>query len=195
MRHLDQQANDLVDGRLDDDHRDRALAHLADCEHCRRQAEDLRIAKGALGALGAIELPASLRQRLNGIAGPDGLLPVDHAAMPAGMVDVAHWRPRDTRPAGRSGPSGPTAEPWLDRHRRGVRVAATGMVSAGAMMMLFATLGASPGTEQPGSVTPATVVPAVDRYMVEHARSTGTLPFVDPASYLTPSRSAFGGGQ
>lgn len=190
MRHLDLQVNDLVDDRLDDDHRDLALAHLADCEHCRRLAEDLRVVKGALGALGAVEPRASFLGRLTGIAGPDGPLPVDHDALPAGMVSVAQWRPRDTRPDGRGpGSSGPG---WASRHRRGVRVAAAGVVSAGAMVALLASLGATTGTELPGGVTPATVVPAVDRYMQEHARTTGTLPFVDPASYLSPTS---GGGQ
>lgn len=199
MRHPDLQVNDFVDGRLDDDDRERVLAHLADCAHCRRAAEDLRMVKSALGALGAVRPPDSLLAKLGGIAGPDGPLPVDHDAMPAGMVNVAQWRPPDNRPATRRGPAAPMAgshrHAWIDQHRRGVRVAATGMVSAGAMMLLFASVGASTETEQPASVTPANIVPAVDQYMEEHARSTGTLPFVDPASYLTPRTSAFGGGQ
>lgn len=199
MRHPDLQVNDFVDGRLDDDDRERVLAHLAECAHCRRTADDLRLVKNALGALGAVEPPASLLEKLNGIAGPDGPLPVDHDAAPAGMVNVAPWRPVDNRPPARRGPSSPGSAPshrtpWIDRHRSGVRVAATGMVSAGAMMLVLATIGAPSDGEQPGSVTPASVVPAVDDYMEEHARSTGRLPFVDPASYLTPRTSSFSGG-
>jgi len=195
VRHLDLSVNDLVDGRLDDDGRDRAFAHLAECAPCRAMAEDLRMVKGALGSLGAAEPSSSFLAKLNGIAGPDGPLPVDHAASPAEVVDVAQWRPHDGHAGDEHDPSAGTRSRWVDRHRRGVKVAATGMISTGAMMMLFATVGAPSSGEEPGSVTPAGVVPAVDQFMEEHARSTGTLPFVDPASYLVPRTSTFGEGQ
>lgn len=197
MRHLDLSVNDLVDGRLGDDDRDRAFTHLAECAQCRSTAEDLRMVKGALASLGAAEPSSSFLAKLDGIAGPDGPLPVDHTTGPAGMVDVAQWRPQDSRPGDEPDPMAPAhGARWVDRHRRGVKVAATGMISTGAMMMLFATVGApSGGGEEPGSVTPASVTPAVDQFMEEHARSTGTLPFVDPASYLAPRTSTFGDGQ
>lgn len=43
-------------------------------------------------------------------------------------------------------------------------------------------------------VAPVRFVPAVDRYIEEHARFRETVPDVDPA-YLIPRTSTLGGGQ
>jgi hypothetical protein len=76
---------------------------------------------------------------------------------------------------------------FIDRHRKGVRFAASGMVSTGAVLVMLASLGApsNSGREQ----TPATVVPPMEEFTAEYARSTGGLPFAEPASILVPALS------
>jgi hypothetical protein len=82
---------------------------------------------------------------------------------------------------------------FVDRHRRGVRVAASGMVSTGALLVLLASLGAPANTGR--DQTPATVVPPVEEFTLEHARSTGGLPFAEPASIIVPALRSIDDGR
>ncbi len=68
----------FLDGALRDADRDRVLAHLVDCDSCRRDVEDLRRVRSILAGRGAAPAPASLRSlstRLMAIpdAAPRGL--------------------------------------------------------------------------------------------------------------------------
>lgn len=188
MKHLDEHVSDLVDDRLDHDERDRALAHMASCAQCRESVEHERFAKSVLGAASDVEVPDALTDKLLALAEPAGPLPPDD--VDTAGVDVAAWGEPAVGPHTRMASHRHHRGSFIDRHRRGVRVAAGGMVGTGAVLMLLATLGApSTGRDQ----APTAVVPPLEQFTVEHARSTGGLPFSEPASFLVPSLSTAAG--
>ncbi|WP_233552837.1 hypothetical protein, partial [Jiangella rhizosphaerae] len=104
---------------------------------------------------------------------------------------VAGWRPRDSRPP--SGPSGARPGGRSSRRVRAVRVVALGMCTTGAMLILLASLG-STGNSPSTPDTPVSVVPPLEEFTQEHARSTGGLPFVEPASLLVGTTGSTGDG-
>ncbi|PZF79855.1 anti-sigma factor family protein [Jiangella anatolica] len=190
MRHLDERISDLVDDRLEHDERDRALVHLTVCAHCREAVDLERDARNALRSLPDVAPSEKLLSSLLALAEPGEPLPPapPSSATPA---PVAGWRPRDSRPP--SGPSGARPGARSARRVRAVRVVALGMCTTGAMLILLASLGStgnSPGTPD----TPVSVVPPLEQFTVEHARSTGGLPFVEPASLLVTTDSSTGDG-
>ena len=197
MKHLDERISDLVDDRLDHDERDRALVHLTVCAACREAAELERHAKNALRSLPDAVPSERLIQSLRALAEPAGPLPPRQPATSV-PAPVAAWRPRDSRP--RSGPaggtssSGPNRGSRSDRGRgRAMRVFALGTGSTAAVLLLLASLGGSPNP--PGSdQAPASIVPPLEQFTVEHARSTGGLPFVQPASLLVTNLGTLGDG-
>jgi anti-sigma factor RsiW len=73
--HLGERITALVDGELSHDARDRALAHLAGCDHCRAAVDAERLTKGRVAALdaGGVEPGPSpeLMARLRDVARPD----------------------------------------------------------------------------------------------------------------------------
>ncbi|WP_250285986.1 MULTISPECIES: zf-HC2 domain-containing protein [unclassified Frankia] len=62
--HLGDRIAPLVDGQLDHDDRDRALAHLARCPACQWEVAELRRLKARLAALGGPVLPGCVADRL-----------------------------------------------------------------------------------------------------------------------------------
>ncbi|NDL59730.1 zf-HC2 domain-containing protein [Phytoactinopolyspora mesophila] len=192
MKHLDDRVSDLVDDRLDHEERDRALAHLASCHHCREAVDLERYAKGVMTSLPDAEMPEQLMSKLVALAEPAGLLPRDDVPADA-QIHVAPWGPdRSMRPGAAHRHSSGTGHEhrhsrtkFVDKHRRGVRAAAGGMVSTGALLVLLASLGAPANTSR--DQTPATVVPPMEEFTLEHARSTGGLPFSEPASIIVPA--------
>lgn len=198
MKHLDERVSDLVDDRLDHEERDRALAHVAQCQHCREAVDTERYAKGVLFSLPDAELPAALLGKLYALAEPAGPLPPEQAP-PGPPAQVAPWgpapaaRPEAAHHGGGSGAGhAPTRSRFIDQHRRGVRVVAGGMVSTGALLVLLASLGAPSNAER--DQTPAAVVPPLEQFTIEHARATGGLPFAEPASIIAPVLSSSDNG-
>ncbi|SEF17786.1 anti-sigma factor family protein [Jiangella alba] len=191
MKHLDERISDLVDDRLEHHERDRALVHLTVCEQCREAVELERDARNALRSLPAMAPSDKLVASLLALAEPGEPLPPAGPASATQPAPVAAWRPRDSRPP--SGPSGSRPSGRASRRVRAVRVVALGMCTTGAMLILLASLG---GTgNPPGSPdTPVSVVPPLEQFTVEHARSTGGLPFVEPASLLVTTDSSTGDG-
>lgn len=186
MKHLDERISDLVDDRLEHDERDRALVHLTVCAHCREAVELERHAKNALRSLPGVEPSEQLVQKLLRLAEPGEPLPPPPDAHQA---PVAAWRPRDTRPPGGPGRGTDRSRPRV----RAVRAVALGMCTSGAMLVLLASLGGpsdSPSTPD----APVSVVPPLERFTVEHARSTGGLPFAEPASLLVTPDAPAGDG-
>lgn len=196
MKHLDERISDLVDDRLDHDERDRALAHLTSCDHCRQQVELERYAKAALRSLPEVAPSDKLVASLLALAEPGGPLPPDRPSFPVSAAPVAGWRTRTDRPAGIPGTTRPERSSRVSRRpARVVRYAAAGALSAGAIAVLLASLGGPTSSIQPPPAT-VSVVPPVDQFTVEHARSTGNLPFAEPASLLVPaSPPPLGGGR
>jgi hypothetical protein len=195
VKHLGERVTALVDGQLGHDDRDRALAHIAGCELCRTDVELERQTKAALRRLPDVEPPPELVRKLLALAEPGGPLPPQRRPFPGAATPAVGWRARDRRPgAGRpfdvTGPRRPQGAPRLSLPRGRVRLAAAGVLSAGAMTLVLATLG-GPAQSGPG---PATIVPPMEQFTVEHARSTGSLPFVEPAAVLVPVSADFGEG-
>lgn len=194
MKHLEERVSDLVDERLDHDERDRALAHLTVCEHCRTQVELERYAKATLHGLPEAEPSARLLASLLSLAEPGDPMPPQRPAFSTPPAPVAQWRHHHDHPAGLPASARPHAESRRRQHaRRGVRYAAAGMLSAGALTVLLASLGSPTDPDQ--GQAPASVVPPVDEFTLEHARTTGTLPFAEPAAILVPAGTPLGDGR
>jgi anti-sigma factor RsiW len=201
--HLGDRVSALADGHLDHDGRDRALAHLARCDACRREVEEERRARAVLADLPAPVLPERLLDSLLAFGSPagtaaqwspetgrDSLGPPapprtggggDRTAAVAAVA--ADRRPGGGRPADRADSRRPdrVGAP-SGRHRgRRIRAAAAGLVAATAVTVGVASMGLPDG----GSA-PVAVVPPVEQFAVEHVRSTGSLPFVESAALLVP---------
>lgn len=180
MRHLGDRAADLVDGRLSHDARDRALAHLTVCEQCRHDVDMERFARAALRAMPDAKPSDALLAGLLSLADPSGSggpPPPRRPSLPGPAQHPAGWPDHDPRAQSTAHRSRP---------RRVVRFAAAGAVSAGAMLVVLASLGAPTDDSEPPP-QPAAIVPPIDQFAIEHARSTGSLPFAEPVSLLTPA--------
>lgn len=70
VSHLGVRLTALVDGELDHDDRERALAHLAMCPACRREADALRQVKERLRGLSDLTPSAGLSDRLLALGAP-----------------------------------------------------------------------------------------------------------------------------
>lgn len=189
MKHLGIQVTALVDDQLSHDERDRALAHVTRCEQCRLEMEQERATKAAVRRLPRVEPPAELVQALLAMAATGEPLPPQRRPFPGPAMPPVSWRPQESgpqgrRPISRQGSRRPEPAPRLQRER--LRLAAAGALSAGALTLLLATLGA------PTAAAPTSVVPPMQTFAVEHARSTGSLPFVEPASVLVPGAMSAG---
>jgi len=64
VSHLGHRLSALIDGELSHEQRERALAHLARCEPCRREAAALRTLKQRMHALGEATADTALTDRL-----------------------------------------------------------------------------------------------------------------------------------
>ena len=66
-QHLGELAAALVDGELDHDARDRALAHIALCSECREEVEAQRRTKGLVGRMPSPVMPQRLTESLQSL--------------------------------------------------------------------------------------------------------------------------------
>jgi hypothetical protein len=183
VRHLGVQVSALVDDQLSHDERDRALAHVTRCELCRVAMEQERATKAALRRLPPVEPPAELVKALLAMAETGGPLPPQRRPFPGATAPAVGWRPFDSAPrTGRplSGQQSRRPDVAPQDRRARTQIAAAGALSAGALTLVLATLGAPPSSDS----APTAVVPPMETFTVEHAKSTGTLPFVEPASVL-----------
>lgn len=170
MSHLGEQLSALVDGELNGAERDRVNAHLASCAECRVEASELRGLKRELHNLAAVPEDAAMLRRLIAMAGPGGPVP------PRGMLRGGH-KPRAlfrTYPAaarrpggvGRTRPS--SARPGERGRRRYVVVSAVSLVVVSLGAAAFSMGGSTPGPR---------VKPSVEIYSVQHAITTGEVPY------------------
>jgi len=171
MSHLGDRLSALVDGELDGAERDRAHAHLAGCEQCRAEAAELRVLKQKLRALGAgAPAEAAMTRRLIAMTGPGGPLPPRRRLL--------RLAPAPRPAAGRRGPARP---------RRAVRrrylVLGTMSLVIGLGTAAFTAGGA--GQAAPGP----RITPPVEMYSVEHAITTGEVPFTGPSARPASSDS------
>jgi anti-sigma factor RsiW len=174
VSHLGVQISALVDGELTGAELDRANAHLAMCELCRAEAADLR------------QLKRELRS-LADAAGDDGVGPT------CARGDEALTR-RLLAMAGPGGPV-PSRRPQREQHRRdaGTRVAhsvahprgryvlwsAVSLAVVGIGAAAFSMGGSSAAAPGPK------ITPQLEMFSVEHAVTSGDVPFPDPTQVPT----------
>lgn len=168
MKHLGERITALVDGQLDHDTRDLALAHLARCPSCQAAVAAERDISSTLRNLSDATPSPDLVGTLLALAEPGGPLPPARPSFPGATKPVAGWRST----YGRSTSPAPARTPL--RRRTSTRFAVASLASAGVLTAALASLGgAEPGTS---------VVPPMQEFTVEHARSTGMMPFSDPST-------------
>ena len=165
MSHLGDRLSALIDGELDGAERDRASAHLASCEQCRTEAAELRALKRKLSTLvSRAPAEAAMTRRLIAMTGPGGPLPPRRR-----LLRLAPGpRPATRRETTRPGPRGPVRRRYL----------VFGVVSLVVGLSTAAFTAGGGGQAAPGP----RITPPVEMYSVEHAITTGEVPFTGPSS-------------
>ena len=174
MSHLGDRLSALVDSELDGAELDRAHAHLAGCGQCRTEAAELRALKAELRALmtGA-PAEAAMTRRLVALTGPGGPMPPRRRLL---RVVPGH-RPAAGPVASRPGPGRARLA------RRRYLVLGTVSLVVGLGTAAFTAGGGSDATPGPR------ITPSVEMFSVEHAITTGEVPFPGPtAQPASPSR-------
>jgi anti-sigma factor RsiW len=175
MSHLGDRLSALVDGELGGAELDRAHAHLASCEQCRVEAAELRALKKKLrGLMDGAPAEAAMTRRLIAMTGPGGPMPPRRRLLRVvpGLRPAAG--PASARPG--SGPALDPLKPWPSARRRRYLVLGTVSLVVGLGTAAF-TLGGG-GDAAPGP----RVTPSVEMYSVEHAITTGEVPFPGPTA-------------
>ena len=175
MSHLGDRLSALVDGELGGADRDRAHAHLAACEQCRTEAAELRALKQKLrGLMDGAPAEAAMTSRLIAMTGPGGPMP----PRPRLLRVVPGRRPGNPAPgpvASHPGP-GRTLKPWPSPRRRRYLVLGTVSLVIGLGTAAFTAGGG--GDAAPGP----RITPSVEMYSVQHAITTGEVPFPGPTA-------------
>jgi len=162
MSHLGSRLSALVDGELSGAELDRAHAHLAGCEQCRTEAAELRALKQKLrGLMAGAPAEAAMTKRLIAMTGPGGPLPPRRR-----LLRVIPGR----RPA-----PGPASSRPGSRRRRYLVLGTVSLV-VGLGTAAF-TAGGGPDTAPGPRITPP-----VEMYSIEHAITTGQVPYPGPAT-------------
>jgi anti-sigma factor RsiW len=213
VSHLGDQISALVDGELTGADLDRANAHLAACGLCRAEAAALRQLKRELRALAAAS-PAreaadlagicddeALTRRLLAMAGPGGPVPSRQ------LRREQYWRERSRDKASRTERSGrgqagaracghahTGAQPyssqrhssrrpsrWQDAPRRRGRYMIWSAVSLAVVGIGAAAFSMGGSTADPGPK----ITPQLEMFGVEHALTSGDVPFPDPTPVPT----------
>jgi anti-sigma factor RsiW len=159
MSHLGNLISALIDGELGGVELDRATAHLAGCAACQTEAAQLRELKRELRTLGDLDGADEVTSRLLAMVGPG--CPVT-AGAPGGLVAA---RPLERRPGRRA------------RRRRGryAMWGAMSLVVVGVGAAAFG-MGGTPSGNEPQ------ITPQLEVFDVQHAITSGDVPFADPAA-------------
>jgi anti-sigma factor RsiW len=175
--HLGDRLSAFVDGELDHDARDRALAHLAHCEPCRAEVEAERQVKSRLSRLDGPIPPSPFVARLAAVPA------VEAAAVPQSASQQASAGAKlagPNRPRSRRDRNAPRARRPVDRGRRRRILAGTsGAFVVAALGAAFA-VGGGPAGGPP-------VTPQIDQFTVEHAAVADEVPLTDTGSAVTVS--------
>jgi anti-sigma factor RsiW len=162
MSHLGNQISALIDGELGGVELDRANAHLAGCAACQAEAAELRQLKRELRALGELDGADAVTSRLLAMISPDGA--GAPAAPGSGAGGAVTARPLQRQPGRRA------------RRRRG-RYAMWGAMSLVVVGVGAAAFGMGGGS----SANEPQITPQLEVYDLQHAISSGEVPFADPA--------------
>ncbi|MGH3267088.1 MAG: anti-sigma factor family protein [Trebonia sp.] len=184
MNHLGELLSALVDGELGGAELDRANAHIAACDACRVEAQALRRLKHELRALAEVSNADDITRRLLAMSGADGHQdPWDTAVRPPARRPGRDRARRRRVAAGRramSDPYSPQAHRRLIRGRRGRYVlwSAVSLVAVGIGTAAFG-MGGSPANTGPR------VTPQLEMFDMQHAITSGDVPFDDPSDVST----------
>ena len=185
MSHLGDLLSALVDGELSGAELDRANAHLAACGHCRGEAVALRRLKHDLRAL-AVEISdtGQFTERLLAMAGtaepagPDGRVPARRAGRERAGRERGGRRMIRARAVSRRGGADPYTAPPSPRpvRRRRVRYVLWSTVSLVVVGVGGAAFGMGGGGSPPGPP----ITPQLEVFDLQHAVTSGDIPFPDP---------------
>ena len=200
MSHLGYRLSALVDGELSAAERDRVHAHLAGCEACRAEANQLRALKKRMRGLGEVPPDDALTQRLIAIAEPGPPVPPRRRAR---RMNGPASRPRPgfgTAPGGGVPPSAGVAPGAgvAPASRRPGRVLRTGhrrprrrYLALGVVSCVFAGLSVTAFTMGGDQQTPGPrITPQVQLYSVQHAITTGQVPSGGSSAVPAPAFSS-----
>jgi anti-sigma factor RsiW len=186
MSHLRELLSALVDGELSGTELDRANAHLAACGHCRGEAVALRRLKHELRAL-AVEMSDAdqFTERLLAMAGtaepagPDGRAPARRAGRERAGREHGGRRAIRARAVSRRGGADPYTAPPSPRpvRRRRVRY----MLWSTLSLVVVGVGGAAFGMGGSGSPPGPKITPQLEVFDLQHAITSGDIPFPDPA--------------
>jgi anti-sigma factor RsiW len=169
MSHLGDRLSALIDGELDGAERDRASAHLASCEQCRTEAAELRALKHKLSTLlSRAPAEAAMTRRLIAMTGPGGPLPPRRRLLRLAPGPRPAGRRETRRETTRPGPRGPVRRRYL----------VFGAVSLVVGLSTVAFTAGGGGQATPGP----RITPPVEMYSVQHAITTGEVPFTGPST-------------
>jgi hypothetical protein len=162
MSHLGNLISALIDGELGGVELDRANAHLAGCAACRAEAAQLRELKRELRTLGDLDGAAAVTSRLLAMVGPGCPGTPGTPGAPGGLVTA---RPLERQPGRRA------------RRRRGryTMWGAMSLVVVGVGAAAFG-MGGTPSGNEPQ------ITPQLEVFDVQHAITSGDVPFADPAA-------------
>jgi hypothetical protein len=197
VSHLGDLLSALVDGELSGTEFDRARSHLAACADCQAEASSLRQLKRDLRALAASCDADGITGRLLAMTGDDAL-----------AARLSALSPHDESPTGSPGGCGGAGHPDLGGHagparrlprrrqpgapaptrpRGGLRAGTRGRrrgryVLWGTVSVVVVGIGtAAFGMGGGGGSTGPRITPQVEVFDVEHAVTTGDIPYADPA--------------
>jgi anti-sigma factor RsiW len=198
MSHLGYRLSALVDGELSADERDRVHAHLAGCEACRAEANQLRALKKRMRGLGEVLPDDALTQRLIAIAEPGPPVPPRRRAR---RMNGPAPRPGFRTAAGAGvGPSAgvPAGAGVAPASRRPGRVLRTRhrrprrrYLALGVVSCVFAGLSVTAFTMGGDQQTPGPrITPQVQLYSVQHAITTGQVPSGGSSAVPAPEFSS-----
>jgi anti-sigma factor RsiW len=193
MSHLGDRLSALVDGELDGAELDRAHAHLAGCEQCRVEAAELRALKQKLrGLTTGAPAEAAMTRRLIAMTGPGGPLPPQRRLLRVvpGRRSAVGLAPSGPAPSGpapfrsapfRSAPSGPAPSAPAGRRSRPARRRRYLVLGTVSLVVGLGTAAFTVGGGGDASPGPR-ITPPVEMYSVEHAITTGEVPFPGPTA-------------
>lgn len=179
MSHLGELLSALVDGELSGAELDRANAHVAACGACRVEANALRRLKHELRALAEVNDSNDITRRLLAMSSLDG--PPDLAGPGASVQARRLGRERGPRRRVRSTGERSMTNPYsalpsgrLPGRRRGRYVLWSTLTLVVVGVGTAFGLGGSSGSTGPQ------ITPQLEVYDVQHAITSGDVPFDDP---------------
>ena len=179
MSHLGELLSALVDGELSGAELDRANAHVAACGACRVEANALRRLKHELRALAEVNDSNDITRRLLAMSSQDGQpgLIGPAASRPARQLGRGHGPRRRVRAMGERSMADPYSvlpSRRLAGRRRGRYVLWS------TLTLVVVGVGTAFGMGGSSGSTGPQITPQLEVYDVQHAITSGDVPFDDP---------------